>query len=219
MQNTGYLDVLAVIAVDSCDGIFDIFIKRRNSAVQNVSDKEQYVLKFVSHCHLLGWMLVSLPTSRRQQADVLHGSIGFLWRHGRVQQVDQMFDDVLFFAQHRASCRLCRVRRENRFYHQRIEQFLQAIGVNSRCPEFDESVLQAAWLIMDNVAQVLTPAPDAMYLFSRIHHLKIGRKTAYDLVGFPGIQAAHQVSEFLAGLFVVFASPDRAESGFLHELV
>ena len=115
MQQAWHVESFAVFPENSHRGAFDVFVKWRHRAIQDIGDEKKYVFEFVGNRHSLGWMFVSLPARCRQQTNIFEGGAGFLRRHRGVQHVNEVSDDILLLAQYRAPCRLGRVRREHRF--------------------------------------------------------------------------------------------------------
>ena len=95
---------------------------------------------------------------------------------------------------------------------------LQAVNVHAGGFELDERVFEPAGLIHADVPQVFTTAPNSMNLLGRIHHLKVGGKTANDFQCKIGIEVLDELSQFLARLFVVLTTADRAQPGVFHQL-
>jgi len=172
-----------------------------STAIQNVSDKEQNVFEFIRDRHLLGRVFIGLPAGGCQQANVLQRGVGFLWGHCRIQQIDEVLDDVLFFAKNGPPGRLGWVGGKNRLDRQRVKQVTQAVRIEPGCLQFDERVFKSTGLLC------------------RIHHLKVGGETAYDLQCLIRIQATDKLDKRLTGLFVAFASPDSAQTSGLDKLV
>ena len=211
MHDVRNLDVLAFLAINTVDGRAYVLVKRGHRAIQDVGYEEQHVLQFVRDRHAFGGVFRGLPAGRREQSNVLQRGVGLLRRHGRVEHVDQVFDDVLFLAQDRAAGCLRRVCRKHGLDRQRVEQRLQAFRVEAGRLEFHERVFESARLVDGDVAQVFSPPADAMHFLGGVHHLEIGRETAHELRGGAGFQVPDQRHEFFAGFLVTFAPPDRTE--------
>ena len=79
------------------------------------------MFELIGNGHLLGRMFLGLPAGGNQQANICQRRARFLRRHRRVQHIDKMPNDILFFAQHRATRRFSRVSCEHGLDLQRIE--------------------------------------------------------------------------------------------------
>jgi len=108
-------EILAFVAVDAINSRSNVFVKGRHRAVEHVGHEEQDVLKLVGNGHLFGGMLGGLPARRREHSNILQSGRCFLGCHRRVKQIDEVSDDVLFFAKNRTACRFSRVRSEHGF--------------------------------------------------------------------------------------------------------
>ena len=106
---------------------------------------------------------------------------------------------------------------KDRLDTQSVQQRLQRVQVEARRLEFDQRLLETAWLVLSVFLEVFAAATNAMHFLGSVHHLEVGRKRANDFHRQRQVQVADQFGQFLSRPLVIFTAAYRTEAGILDE--
>ena len=96
---------------------------------------------------------------------------------------------------------------------QPVDELLQFVDGHARGFQLNERVLEAAGLVVTDLAQILAAAANAVHFLGGVDHLEVGRKAANHLQCKIGIQVLDELGELFTRLFVFLAPANGAAPG------